>query len=135
MITHIKGNLFDAPDDYQLAHCISADAKMGAGIAVQFVKHYPYLTNLRIGDKLPVGICIHVGRVLNLITKQNYWDKPTIITMNKALWDMKLYCDRHGITKIAMPRIGSGLDKLPWYQVEELLKLIFKDYDILVYTL
>ncbi|XP_071051840.1 uncharacterized protein [Onthophagus taurus] len=30
-----KGNLFDAPRDYSLAHCVSEDLKMGAGIAAE----------------------------------------------------------------------------------------------------
>ena len=34
----IKGNLFDAPKDAYLVHCISADFALGAGIAVEFNK-------------------------------------------------------------------------------------------------
>ena len=31
-------DLFSAPDEYYFAQCISADFKMGAGIALQFKK-------------------------------------------------------------------------------------------------
>lgn len=36
--TEIKKDLFTMDDAYCLAHCISSDAKMGAGIAVEFKK-------------------------------------------------------------------------------------------------
>ena len=32
----VKGNLFDAPQGYCLAHCIAGDFGMGEGIATQF---------------------------------------------------------------------------------------------------
>lgn len=33
-VTIINRDLFTMPEEYFLAHCISSDAKMGAGIAV-----------------------------------------------------------------------------------------------------
>lgn len=38
-----KGNLFNLDNSYAFAHCISLDAKMGAGIAKEFTKRYPDL--------------------------------------------------------------------------------------------
>lgn len=32
----IKGNLFDAPPDFALAHCVTTNMSMGAGIAREF---------------------------------------------------------------------------------------------------
>lgn len=34
----IHGDLFSVDDSYHLAHCISADFALGAGIAVQFTR-------------------------------------------------------------------------------------------------
>lgn len=36
VLKEISGDLFSAPSDYALAHCVSADLRMGAGIAVKF---------------------------------------------------------------------------------------------------
>ena len=132
-------DLFSVPDDYYLAHCISADFGMGKGIVVEFnkrfdMKHklqskYPdYLDRYnrhRIG-----GDCILEGRVLNLITKERYFHKPTIVTMMIALKKMKEICIENGITKVAMPTIGAGLDRLDWNKVYELIYHIFEDMDI-----
>lgn len=132
-------DLFSIPENYYLAHCISADFGMGKGIVIEFNKRfdmksklqrkYPdYLnqyTHHRIG-----GDCILEGRVLNLITKERYFHKPTIITMRLALQKMKKICIENNITKIAMPTIGAGLDRLSWSAVSEQIRLIFDDTDI-----
>ena len=132
-------DLFSVPNDYYLAHCISADFGMGKGIVVEFNKRfdikrklqskYPdYLnqfTRHRIG-----GDCILEGRVLNLITKERYWMKPTIITMRLALQKMKKICLENNITKVAMPTIGAGLDKMNFNKVKEQIVDIFKDTNI-----
>ncbi len=39
-LKEIKQNLFTAPIDYALAHCVAKDFLMGAGIAVEFKKRY-----------------------------------------------------------------------------------------------
>lgn len=132
-------DLFSVPEDYYLAHCISADFGMGKGIAVEFNKRFDmknklqskytdyldYYNRHRIG-----GDCILEGRVLNLITKERYFHKPTIVTMMIALKKMKEVCIENGITKVAMPTIGAGLDRLDWNKVSELMCHIFEDIDI-----
>lgn len=132
-------DLFSVPDDYYLAHCISADFGMGKGIVVEFNKrfdmknklqrkHLDYLnkyTHCRIG-----GDCILEDQVLNLITKERYFHKPTIITMRLALQKMKKICIENNITKIAMPTIGAGLDRLSWSAVSDQIHEIFGDTDI-----
>lgn len=134
-----KCDLFSVSDDYFLAHCISADFGMGKGIVVEFNKRfdmknrllekYPdyhsYYEGHRIG-----GDCLLEGRVLNLITKERYYQKPTIITMILALKKMKSVCKESGIKKVAMPTIGAGLDKLPWSEVSDQIQSVFKDTDI-----
>lgn len=132
-------DLFSVPDDYYLAHCISADFGMGKGIVVEFNKRfdikrklqskYPdYLnqyTHCRIG-----GDCILEGRVLNLITKERYFHKPSIITMRIALQKMKKICADNNIAKISMPTIGAGLDRLNWTDVSKQIHMIFDDLDV-----
>ena len=134
-----RKDLFTVPEDYYLAHCISADFGMGKGIVVEFNKRfdmkrklqtkYPdYLnqyTHKRIGDD-----CLLEGRVLNLITKERYFQKPTIITMRLALEKMKQICLENDIKKIAMPVIGCGLDRLDWNDVSEQIKSVFTNTEV-----
>lgn len=132
-------DLFLVSEDYYLAHCISADFGMGKGIVVEFNKRfdikrklqskYPDYLNQYISHRIG-GDCILEDRVLNLTTKERYFHKPTIITMRIALQKMKKICVENNITKIAMPTIGAGLDRLAWTVVSDQIHMIFDDTNI-----
>lgn len=36
VLREVNGDLFAAPEEYALGHCVAADLRMGAGIAVKF---------------------------------------------------------------------------------------------------
>ena len=133
------GDLFSCPDEYYLAHCISADFAMGKGIVVEFNKRYDmknilkktypdYLAQWKAdGRKFD---CILVGRVFNLITKERYFNKPTYETLRGSLDKMLTLCKEISVKKVAMPVIGCGLDRLKWDKVSEIIKETFGDTDI-----
>lgn len=124
----IEKNLFTISDKYFLAHCIAEDLKMGAGIAVEFQRQFDLRDEIQEQDhRFPT--CVLVGRVFNLITKKKSSDKPTLKTLRGALCSMKLLVTKHNITKIAMPRIGCGLDRLKWEDVKPIIIDVFKDID------
>ena len=137
-----KYDLFSVDDGYHLVHCISADFKLGAGIAVEFNKRFNCrqrlfemfpATRIPYWDKLQdrfKGLCVITDPVYNLVTKRNYWNKPTLLTMKNALLWMKEDCLDRRIKKIAMPKIGCGLDKLSWSDVSALIQEVFKDTDV-----
>lgn len=134
-------NLFSVPDDYYLAHCISADFGMGKGIVIEFNKRFDmknklvskYHDFLRYWDD-PMneckGICILEGRVFNLITKRNYWQKPTYDTLINSLLHMKVLVINNNVKKIAMPVISCGLDKLQWSKVSAIIKKVFNNTNV-----
>ncbi len=133
------GDLFAVPEDYCLAHCISADFAMGKGIVLEFNRRfdmkrllrqrYPnYLADYR--QNATGGDCLREGRVLNLITKERYFQKPTLATMEAALRRMRELCLEEGIAKVAMPTIGAGLDRLAWGEVSALVQGVFGDTGI-----
>lgn len=132
-------NLFSVGNSYYLAHCISADFGMGKGIVVEFNRRFSmkqllqtkYPNYLSWWDNAEnKGDCLPEGQVFNLITKRNYWLKPTYQTLTNALIKMKALCVNNDIYKIAMPIIGCGLDKLEWDKVSQIIKDIFADTDI-----
>ncbi|MDE7294869.1 MAG: macro domain-containing protein [Oscillospiraceae bacterium] len=138
----IKGDLFEADEDYFLVHCISADLALGAGIAKAFNERFDMRARLRQAhggmerEKL-VGRALMVGRVFNLVSKERYFNKPTYKSLQSCLEDMRRIMEESSITKLAMPRIGCGLDRLKWEKVEGLLTEIFSETEaeILVYSL
>lgn len=127
-----KGDLFNVNHKYYLVHCISGDFKLGAGIAVKFDIKYDMKYKLK--KLYPSGVdgttCILIDNVLNLITKEKYWHKPTYTTLRKSLEIMKEIIIKNNIKYIAMPKIGCGLDKLEWNRVKDIIQEIFKEIDI-----
>lgn len=146
-ITEIKQDLFTVSEAYVLVHCISADFALGAGIAKDFEKNFNCREELfenyeecfgehgdftKQWDAGFQGFAIPTFNnrpVLHLITKRNYYDKPTMDTMLGALSWLKGFV-QNGTTKIAMPRIGCGLDKLNWDEVKALIIDVFQDTDV-----
>jgi len=133
VLREIKGNLFEHTQDRVPVHCISQDCNMGAGIAVEMKKKFK-LGSL-IADDFPD--CIFYHGVLNLITKKKYYGKPTYESLEKAILIMKDICIEEGITRLVMPKIGCGLDKLQWPKVREILEKVLDDtgIDVLVCVL
>ena len=130
-------DLFTVPKEYYLVHCISGDYALGAGIAVQFAKKYNM--KYKLYEKYPIpdgdmyayiGKALLVDNVFNLVTKVRYFKKPAYNTLYATLVDMKEQCRKLNITKLAMPRIGCGLDRLKWDNVKEIIEEVFKDTDI-----
>ena len=137
-------DLFTVPQGYYLAHCISGDYSLGAGIAAQFVDVYNMRYKLHRNYPIPdgekfanVGEALLIDNVFNLVTKDRVYHKPTYDTLIETLEDMKEQCENLDINKIAMPRIGCGLDGLSWDTVEEIIMEVFEDTDmeILICTL
>lgn len=140
-LQEIKQDLFELESTHYLTHCISADFGMGKGIAVEFNKHYNMKNKLQYSyprytlDFMSEcvanrGDCILMERVFNLITKPHYFEKPTYTSMHYALLAMRSIATRECITKIAMPLIGCGLDKLEWNRVRQLIIEVFDDTEI-----
>lgn len=140
----IKQDLFSMSSDYMLVHCISSDYALGAGIACTFRDRYDLANKLRrLGQRRwdGTGFCVIVNinathRVANLVTKENYWNKPTIKTIRDALTDLRVQLEDTEIRKIAMPKIASGLDRQDWEQVRLTIIRVFEDMriDIVVCT-
>lgn len=133
IITTEKKDLFTMPQGYYLAHCISADFALGAGIAKTFDEVY----NMRFklfknypDYKYNGGDTILINNVFNLVTKQKYWHKPTYESLKEALEMMRELMDFMDVTKLAMPKISCGLDRLEWSRVYDIICEVFNDTDI-----
>ena len=50
--------------------------------------------------------------------------------MTSTLYDMKKLYEKNGVSKLAMPKIGCGLDKLDWKDVKQQIMYCFQDTDI-----
>ena len=126
-----------------IGHCISADAKMSKGFA-DFLSHkLPGLrptckkAKLFVGQVFPFWDSTSRRYIYNLVTKQRFFDKPDLSTLLTTLEAMKFHAAMHGVTTIAIPKKGCGLDQMNWQKVVKLLRDVFaySDIHVVVYTL
>ena len=132
-ITVETKDLFTVPQGYYLAHCISADFALGAGIAKTFdnvynmrYKLFSFYDNYQFSG----GDALVIDNVFNLVTKNKCYHKPTYQSLRESLEVMKDIMGDLAITKFAMPRIGSGLDKLNQDMVYDIICEVFEDTDV-----
>ncbi|KAG4076672.1 hypothetical protein HA402_001959 [Bradysia odoriphaga] len=124
--SEVEGDLFAAPIEYALGHCVDAELQMKKGVAVLFRDKYCQIDNLRkqnvnIGG---VGVIRARGRILYyMVTKEKVDDKPTYADLEASLVS-------NGVNKLAMPRVGCGIDELNWRNVKELLHKVFDGHDV-----
>lgn len=143
-LVYKRKDLFTVPTSYNLCHCISSDFALGEGIARQFAdrgtkaalnKFYGRFMSKPEQRWQGEGYCLFTPATewgeFNLVTKEKYWHKPTLDTMEQALRKMKeLLSSNDFPKKIAMPRIGCGLDRLKWNDVEKIIEKVFEDFEI-----
>lgn len=117
-----------------LCHCISSDFALGAGIAKQFAKMG---VKKQLCEQFPKqwqgrGYCLMTetnGIVVgNLVTKERYFHKPTLQTLCQSLEDLRRQAPE--MKRLAMPKIGCGLDRLDWTDVREMIQEVFGRTDI-----
>src|SRR3989338_6783026 len=138
MIEYKTGNLFVSQAD-AFAHGCNTVGKMNAGIANQFKQHFPemfrdYKDRCRKGIFLPGDAYIFYNEekphVINLATQGQ--GSAQISYIESSLDNLRniVLCDR--VESIAMPRIGSGLGKLDWNIIKEIIERYLRDLELKV---
>jgi len=118
-----------------MAHCVSQDLKMGKGIAVLFKKKFGQVDELKTQCKIVGEVAVLQSGsqfIYYLITKKNYWDKPTYAKLHSTLICMHDHMVANGVSEISMPRIGCGLDRLKWDLVLKTLFTVFRKTNITI---
>lgn len=128
-IKEIAGDLFEAPGEYALSHCVSQDFQMDRGIALEFRRRFGQIDELCNQKKSVTEIASIVSQertIICLITKEHYWQKPTYENLFLTLTNLKHFCIKENITKLAMPKIACGLDELQWPEVRTMIRYVFR---------
>ena len=138
--TERTGNLVRRLKNSCIAHCITADFSLGAGLAKVLNDKFDLSDRLdeqfhnikSTSDALGKALYIEARdtKIFNLVDKQDRYDFADYIYIEQALIDMKNQCKALGITSVIMPRIGCGRDKLDWTVVSAIIKEIFEDTDM-----
>lgn len=134
-----KGDLFAS--ELSKAHCVSADQRQGAGIALQFRRRYGRIDELVQQNKRVGEVAYFMNKngefIFTLVTKNRYWEKPTYCNFQQSLKALSDLCKKLGVWQLAIPRIGCGLDGLSWEVVKKSIEDTWEGtpMEITVYTL
>lgn len=128
-------DLFDSDPTYVFAHCVAADAGMGGGIAWTFRHRYPEMPAAVLAAQPVVGDAVRYvsddGRVIyNLISKGSSAQLPDRSDFEDSLRALKRALLAHGEKRLAIPRIGAGIDRLNWSDSAGFIQELFADTDI-----
>ena len=101
-----------------IAHCVSDDAKTNKRFAeticrrVNGPQEYRRIAKANVGSALPFWNPESNNFIFNLVTKSNFSEKPTPDNLRISLKTMTEHALLKNITRVSMPKIGCGLDKL-----------------------
>lgn len=125
-------DLLSVPQGYYLVHNISADYSFKGKVASQIKEAFGFDTDLLKEKSHPVlvGDMYLFANVFNLITKENRHCSVDLGDLESALFEVADTCEEYGIKKLAMPKLGTGGDRLDWDDVLPIIKEAFKDLDI-----
>ena len=133
-----KGDVLQFPGSK--AHCVSSDFQMAKRVAKQINSAYPCIRpTLKsietpiVGSSVSVSLPWENKSIFNLVTKPQFFDKPTYYDLSRSLNCMKQRLLQKGINAIAMPKIGCGLDKLKESRVFSLICAIFEKTNIKIF--
>lgn len=62
-----------------------------------------------------------------LITKELSYRKPTYDSITAAIKNLRDFIVKHDVKKLAIPRIGCGLDRLNWSRVRGIIENVFQN--------
>ncbi|VEN40831.1 unnamed protein product [Callosobruchus maculatus] len=136
-VTEKSGDLFEMPKEYSLGHCVAEDLSMGSGIAVHFKREFRELGELYAQRQKQGGLAILEKEdgdskryIYYLVTKRESSGKPTYLTFWSSVKKMRDHIRDNGVKKLAIPRIGCGLDRLEWSRVKDMIEFLFRDVEV-----
>lgn len=131
--TEQQQDLFTVPSDYSMAHCVAEDLYMSKGIASVFKNKFGRISEL-LKQQPSSGQILKLTDgpryLFYLVTKKRSCEKPTYQTMWTTLLNLRGELARLGVKKLAVPKLGCGLDHLNWRVVRNMLEVVFEKTDV-----
>lgn len=131
---YIDGNILDS--DRTIAHCVSEDFLMEESVS-KMIKNRYGMQGINVESLHCIGWkFIGIKYIVYLIVKEKFWMKPTMLDMKRTIVNLRQWCQEHNIDKLAIPRIGCGLDRLYWNDIVPIIEYELESYgiDVDVYT-
>ena len=135
MIHYIEDDLFNASDKLLLVHACNCQGVWGSGVAALFKRKFPkefliymnYCIDNNVKDI--IGTALITNRVGCLFTSKDYGQnidslKEILMNTEKSLDELL----KNNTMDIAMPKINSGLFKVPWEETEKVINKFNRNF-------
>ena len=128
-LEYIKRGLFQLTET--LAHCVSQGFAMRIGNATEVVEKFPFLRSSAPQFSFDLRTIFAYWQeesqrfLYNLVTKVKGSDKPNPPDAAIAIDTRREHALINNVKVIEMPRLASGLDGLPWNEIQTMLLDIF----------
>lgn len=142
------GDITKQPKEYVIAHCISVDCAMGAGVVVPICKKHvglkPSCKEYVRKNPNALGFAYRyeddLGVVYNMFSKQNVSEhagylisyEQYLSQLKRCLESIRLQMQLNHENYLAMPLIGCGLDRCKWDDVKEIILDVFKRTNVTI---
>lgn len=115
---------------------------LGAGLALQFKNKFPgldkaYKLACHMSAFKRAGFLVYHSkrpyddrRVVCLPTKTHWRENSSLALIDFGLWHLARDWKEAGITSLSVPALGSGLGKLNWENVYEVIKSHLEDIEL-----
>lgn len=146
MIIYKKGDLLQA-DEELIAHGCNCKGGFDSGVAGCIAKKYPEAKGAYLALKNYVGLRLGQvqfvetddGKIVaNCMTQNNYLPRGAChadySAIEECMRKVKAHARGYNL-RIAIPKIGSKLAGGDWNIIEDILKEVFDNYDVTIYTL
>ncbi len=150
MLIYKSGDLFDSLDQYEgnicIPHCVNNCSKMGSGFAKACYEKWPKVKteymkyDLVLGENQYINVEENI-RVVNMCAQHDIFGKNNLKPIRYAALAQcmteisRLYVHYNEEFTILAPKFGSDRAKGNWSFIEELIREIWSDIDVYIYTL
>lgn len=142
----IKWDITTLPERYVIAHCISADCAMGAGVVIPIRNQHPTLKDkckeFAKGKDVVGTAYRHIdekGVVYNMFTKSKCSQNAQTMREGEYLNNLKACLEQvrdcmrlNDEHYLGLPRIGCGLDRCDWNDVSKIIQDVFSEEDVFI---
>lgn len=132
-ILHEKRDVFTVPQGYYILGALSTDFEYNVGFPKAFDNVFDLKYRIKKcmpDDQFNPGDVLTIGNAIVLFVKESSYDAVDEKALYESLMTLRDVLEEEGIEKIAMPKICSGKNGIPWDITLDVISHVFRDADV-----
>ena len=130
-VKEVHGELIESPSEYHIVSEIEKYYNFRSGVNYELRQKFGIDQTLKSNKDIGDVVKFKYGDryIIFLITKTKQKQLATYENTHLALLNLKYFCQKHSLTKLAMNQIGRK-DGLDWTRIRSMIRYIFRNTDI-----